>query len=72
MALWPRPAICGKTNHIQWLCFCPARNSASACGIDRRLRRDEALQAHTPAFFAETSPMADQSLSCQPQAIAWS
>src|SRR4051812_31416673 len=40
--------------------------------VNRRLRGDEALQAHTPAFFAETSPMAAQSLSCQPQATAWS
>src|SRR5262249_10351784 len=40
--------------------------------IDGRLGFDEALQAHTPAFFADTSPMAAQSLSCQPQATAWS
>ena len=38
--------------------------------IDLCLRGDKALQAHTPAFFAGTSPIAAQSLSCQPQATA--
>src|SRR6516165_1717278 len=28
MADRPRPAICGKMNHIQWLRFCPAASSA--------------------------------------------
>lgn len=27
----PSPATCGNTNHIQWLRFRPARNSARAC-----------------------------------------
>ena len=30
VALNPRPATCGKTNHIQWLTFRPARSSATA------------------------------------------
>ena len=29
---WPRPASCGKMNHIQWPRLCPARNSPSTCG----------------------------------------
>src|SRR5437868_11520664 len=40
--------------------------------IDGRLGLDVALQAQTPAFLAGTSPMAAQSLSCQPQDTAWS
>ena len=28
--LYPRPAICGKMNHIQWLVLRPARSSAAA------------------------------------------
>ena len=27
----PRPSNCGKTYHIQWLCFFPARSSEIAC-----------------------------------------
>ena len=30
IALRPRPATCGNTNHIQWLTLAPARNSATA------------------------------------------
>ena len=30
IALNPRPATCGKTNHIQWLTLAPARSSATA------------------------------------------
>ena len=30
MALNPRPAICGKTNHIQWPRLAPARSSSTA------------------------------------------
>ena len=31
VGLCPSPAICGNTNHIQWLVLRPRRNSASAC-----------------------------------------
>jgi len=30
IALNPRPAICGKTNHIQWPRLAPARSSSTA------------------------------------------
>ena len=30
VGLKPRPAICGKTNHIQWLVLRPRRSSAAA------------------------------------------
>ena len=30
IGLWPSPAICGNTNHIQWLRLRPARSSAAA------------------------------------------
>ena len=30
IGLWPNPAICGNTNHIQWLVLRPSRSSCSA------------------------------------------
>ena len=32
MALKPRPATCGKTNHIQWLRLRPRDSSSTTCG----------------------------------------
>jgi hypothetical protein len=29
MALWPSPASCGKTNHIQWVCLYPTVSSST-------------------------------------------
>ena len=46
MPLRPSPAICGKTNHIQWLRFRPAVELGDHVRPDRILRRDEPLEAH--------------------------
>src|SRR6516164_5096286 len=46
MALWPRPASCGKMNHIQWVRLQPAVSSSTtrpwtgACAVVKRRRSD--------------------------------
>ena len=42
--LEPRPSICGKMNHIQWLRFRPAAELIAHSIVDGTLRIDEALQ----------------------------
>ena len=39
VGLCPRPAICGKTNHIQWVSFRPARSSPQTAGRRGPARR---------------------------------
>src|ERR1700743_997621 len=49
--LWPKPASCGKTNHIQWDCWCPAVSSLTtwvyteACASMKRTRSESVTRA---------------------------
>jgi hypothetical protein len=42
IALNPRPAICGKTNHIQWLCLRASGRFVDHLRVDAELGVDEA------------------------------
>ena len=51
MVLWPKPAICGKMNHIQWVHLFPAVSSSTtrayteACASTKRTRSGSVARA---------------------------